>query len=53
MQQNFTSFLAFQYFDYEVIWWRLFQKRVVHIKLDSYIFITNNVMFKEIIHNMT
>ena len=36
-------FLAFQSFDYERIWWRLFQKRVVRIKFDIYVFITNGV----------
>ena len=31
--------LAFRYFDFERTWWRLFQKRVVRIKLYIYIFI--------------
>ena len=32
--------MAFQSLDFERIWWRLFQKRVVHTKLDIYGFIT-------------
>jgi hypothetical protein len=31
--------LVFQYFNFERTWWRLFQKRVVHTKLDIYVFI--------------
>ena len=34
--------LAFQSFDIEPTWWRLFQKRVVHTKFDIYVFITSN-----------
>jgi len=33
------NYLAFQYFDIESTWWRLFQKRVVRTKLDIYVFI--------------
>ena len=31
--------MAFQSFDFERTWWRLFQKCVVHIKFDIYVFI--------------
>jgi hypothetical protein len=31
--------LAFQSFDFENTWWRLFQKHVVRTKLDIYVFI--------------
>jgi len=30
--------MAFQSFDFERTWWRLFQKRVVHTKYDIYHF---------------
>jgi hypothetical protein len=33
-------YLAFQSFDYDRTWWKLFQKRVVRTKLDIYVFIT-------------
>jgi hypothetical protein len=33
-------FLAFQSFDFERTWCRLFQKRVLRTKFDIYIFIT-------------
>ena len=32
--------MAFQSFDFECTWWRLFQKRVVRTKFDIYVFIT-------------
>jgi hypothetical protein len=32
------NYLAFQYFDFERTWWRLFQKRVVCTKSDIYVF---------------
>jgi hypothetical protein len=35
--------LAFQYFDIERTWWRLFQKRVVRTELDVYVFITEHI----------
>ena len=34
------NYLAFQSFDFEFTWWWLFQKRVVRIKFDIYVFIT-------------
>jgi len=34
------NFLAFQSFDFESTWWKLFQKRVVRTKFDIYVFIT-------------
>ena len=37
--QPFLNYFAFQYFDIERTWWRLFQKRVVRSKLDIYVFI--------------
>ena len=40
------NYLVFQYFDYEHIWWRLFQQCVMHTKFNIYIFIT-----KITIHN--
>ena len=43
MRPNLANCLAFQSVDYEHIWWRLFKKRVVRIKLDSYDFITKHV----------
>ena len=33
------NYLAFQSFDLEITWWRLFQKRVMRTKLDIYVFI--------------
>ena len=33
------NYLAFQYFNFERTWWRLFHKRVVCIKFDIYVFI--------------
>jgi len=35
------KYLAFQAFDFERTWWRLFQKRVVCTKFDIYVFIDN------------
>ena len=32
------NYLAFQSFDFERTWWRLFQKRVVRTKFDIYLF---------------
>ena len=32
------NYLAFQSFDYEHFWWRLFQKCVMHTKLHLYVF---------------
>ena len=32
------NYLAFPYFGFERIWWRLFQKRIVRTKLDIYVF---------------
>jgi hypothetical protein len=32
-------YLAFQSFDFDRTWWRLFQKRVVRTKFDIYVFI--------------
>jgi hypothetical protein len=34
--------LAFQSFDLERTWWRLFQTRLVYIKYDIYVFIKGN-----------
>ena len=34
--QTLLNYLAFQYFDIERTWWRLFQRRVVRTKLDIY-----------------
>jgi hypothetical protein len=31
------NYLAFQYFDLSVTWWRLFQKHVVRTKFDIYV----------------
>jgi hypothetical protein len=36
---NTLNNLAFQSFDFERTWWRLFQKRVVRTKFDIYVFI--------------
>jgi hypothetical protein len=36
------TYLAFQSFDFERTWWRLFQKRVVHTKFDIFVFILTN-----------
>jgi len=33
------NYLAFQSFDIECTWWRLFQKRVICTKFDFYVFI--------------
>jgi hypothetical protein len=38
---NFIFYLAFQSFDFERTWWRLFQKCVGHTKFNIYVFITN------------
>ena len=38
MLQKLLNYLAFQPFDFERTWWRLFQKRVVHTRLDIYVF---------------
>jgi len=35
-----VDYLAFQPFDFERTWWRLFQKRVVSITFYIYVFIT-------------
>ena len=32
-------YVAFESFDFERIWWRLFQKRAIHTKFDIYVFI--------------
>jgi hypothetical protein len=40
------NYLAFQYFDIELTWWWLFQKRVVCTKLDIYFFISIIFMMK-------
>jgi len=37
--QRLFNYLAFQLFDYERTWWRLFQKRVMRTKFDIYIFV--------------
>ena len=48
--QHFLSYLAFQPFDFERSWWKLFQKRVVRTKFDIYVFITlfRNCQLKKI-----
>jgi hypothetical protein len=33
------NYLAFQSFDFELTWWRIFQKRVVRTKFDIYVYI--------------
>ena len=33
----FFNDFAFQPFDFECLWWRLFQKRVMRTKLDIYV----------------
>jgi len=38
------NYLAFQSFDFERTWWRLFQKRVVRTKYDIYVFILDNTV---------
>ena len=38
--QPLLNDFAFQYFDIERTWWKLFQKRVVCTKFDIYVFIT-------------
>jgi len=40
------NYLAFQSFDFVSTWWRFFQKRVIHTKLDIYVFIIINIKFK-------
>jgi hypothetical protein len=37
--QNLFDYLPFKSFDFKRTWWRLYQKRVVRIKLDIYVFI--------------
>ena len=37
--QTLLNYLAFQSFDFERIWWMLFQKRVLRYKFDIYVFI--------------
>jgi hypothetical protein len=37
--QTLSNYLAFQYFDIERTWGRLFQKSVVHTRLDIYVLI--------------
>ena len=39
-----VHYSAFQSFDFERIWWRLFQKRVVCAKFDTYVFIREVVL---------
>ena len=39
---NTLNYLAFQSFELENTWWRLFQKRVVRTKFDIYVFIYSN-----------
>jgi len=39
--QRRLNYLAFQYFDIQRTWWRLFQKRVLRTKFDIYVFISN------------
>ena len=36
------NYLAFQSFDFERTWWRLFQKRIVRTKFYIYVFITHS-----------
>jgi hypothetical protein len=31
---HYYRMFSFLYFDFEYAWWRLFRKRVVHIKFD-------------------
>ena len=38
--QNFLNYLAFQPFDCERTWWRLFQKRVARTNFDIYVLLT-------------
>ena len=38
------NYLAFQSFDIERAWWRLFQKRVVRTKYDIYVFIETMII---------
>jgi hypothetical protein len=40
--RTLLNYLAFQSVDYERIWWRLFQKRVVRTECDIYVFIKQN-----------
>ena len=44
------NYLAFQSFNFERTWWRLFQKCVVRTKLDIYVFMTNT--FVQILLNV-
>jgi hypothetical protein len=37
--QTLVNYLAFQSFDFERTWWRLFQKSVVYSEFDIYVFI--------------
>jgi len=39
MLSKLLNYLAFQYFDIEHTWWRLFQKRVVCTKFDIYVYV--------------
>ena len=39
-------FLSFQSFGYKPEWWMLFQKHVVHTKLDIYVFIGNSSLLQ-------
>jgi len=43
MKQINTQKLAFTYFGFELTWWRLFQKRVVYIKFDIWVFIVTSL----------
>jgi len=41
------NYLAFQTFDFDRTWWRLYQKVVVYVKFDIYVFINAYNMFFE------
>jgi hypothetical protein len=38
------NFNVFNFFDYERSWWRLFQKRVVRVKVDIYVFMDSKLL---------
>ena len=40
------NYLAFQSFDFEHTWWRLFQKRVVRTRFDIYVFIERKILME-------
>jgi hypothetical protein len=44
--QRLISYLAFQSFDYQFTWWKLFQKRVVRTKLDIYVLVKIQHQYK-------